>query len=85
MDILNKKSLQFELWHECNSKCKFCYLGSNNIKTPVSLKLKAIKDTYSREAYKYHNDKVVEKEYEKLLEDLQRIKAENKYQKNRIP
>ena len=44
MDILNKKSLQFELWHECNSKCKFCYLGSNNIKTPVSLKLKAIKD-----------------------------------------
>ena len=48
MDILNKKSLQFELWHECNSKCKFCYLGSNNIKTPVSLKLKAIVDKVNK-------------------------------------
>ena len=30
----------------------------------------AIKDTYLREAYKHHNDKVLEKEYKKLLEDL---------------
>ena len=37
----------------------------------------AIKDTYSREAYKHHNDKVLEKEYKKFLEDLQRTKAEN--------
>ena len=41
----------------------------------------AIKDTYSREAYKHHNDKVLEKEYKKLLEDLQRTKAENEYLK----
>lgn len=44
MSILDKKSLQFELWHECNSKCKFCYLGNNNNKTPIKLKLKAIND-----------------------------------------
>ncbi|MDY5645980.1 MAG: transposase, partial [Candidatus Onthovivens sp.] len=37
----------------------------------------AIKDTYSREAYKHHNDKVLEKEYKKILEDLQITKAEN--------
>lgn len=24
-----KKQLQFELWEECNSNCKFCYLGKN--------------------------------------------------------
>lgn len=41
----------------------------------------AIKDTYSREAYKHHEDKVLEKEYKKLLEDLERTKAENAYLK----
>ena len=41
----------------------------------------AIKDTYSREAYKHHDDKVLEKEYKKLLEDLERTKAENEYLK----
>lgn len=45
----------------------------------------AITDTHSREAYKHHNDKVLEKEYKKLLEDLERTKAENEYLKNRIP
>ncbi len=37
----------------------------------------AIKVTYSREAYKHYDDKVLEKEYKKSLEDLQRTKAEN--------
>lgn len=40
-----------------------------------------IKDSYSREAYKHHDDKVLEKEYKKLLEDLERTKAENEYLK----
>ena len=46
---------------------------------------KAIKDTYSREAYKHHDDKVLEKEYKKLLEDLERTKAENEYLKKSFP
>ena len=37
----------------------------------------AIKVTYSREAYKHHDDKVLEKQYKKSLEDLQITKAEN--------
>jgi transposase-like protein len=41
----------------------------------------AITDTHSREAYKHHNNKVLEKEYKKLLEDLERTKAENEYLK----
>ena len=41
----------------------------------------AIKVTYSRESYKHYDDKVLEKEYKKLLEDLQRTKAENEYLK----
>jgi len=45
----------------------------------------AIKDTYSREAYKLHDDKILEKEYKKLLEDLQRTKAENEYLKKSFP
>lgn len=42
----------------------------------------SIKDTCSREAYKHHDDKVLEKEYKKLLE---RTKAENEYLKNHFP
>ncbi len=45
----------------------------------------AIKDTHSREAYKRHDDKVLEKEYKKLLEDLERTKAENEYLKKSFP
>lgn len=44
-----------------------------------------IKDTYSREAYKHHDEKVLEKEYKKLLEDLERTKAENEYLKKSFP
>ena len=45
----------------------------------------SIKDTCSREAYKHHDDKVLEKEYKKLLEDLERTKAENDYLKKSFP
>ena len=45
----------------------------------------SIKDTYSRAAYKMHDDKVLEKEYKKLLEDLERTKAENEYLKKSFP
>lgn len=41
----------------------------------------AIQDTHSRHNYKLHNDKIVEKEHKKLLEDLKRTKAENEYLK----
>ena len=44
-----------------------------------------IQDAYPREAYKHHNDKVLEKEYKKLLEDLTRTKAENEYLKKSFP
>ncbi|MFA6368184.1 MAG: hypothetical protein WCX10_06465 [Bacteroidales bacterium] len=39
--------------------------------------IESIKDTHSREAYKHHDDKILEKEYKKLLEDLERTKVEN--------
>lgn len=35
-----KKQLQFELWRECNSKCKFCYLGRANNITPDEIKIR---------------------------------------------
>ena len=44
MDIKDKKSLQFELWQTCNSRCKFCYLGESNLYTSIELKLKAVND-----------------------------------------
>lgn len=37
-----KKQLQFELWQECNSLCKFCYLGHENRFTPDELKINSI-------------------------------------------
>ncbi len=43
-----KKSLQFELWQECNSMCKFCYLGKENRTTPCNLKLRTLNDVYEK-------------------------------------
>lgn len=37
------KQLQFELWQECNSHCKFCYLCEDNAFTPDKLKIDSIK------------------------------------------
>ncbi len=42
------KSLQFEIWQECNSRCKFCYLGDDNIKTPDSVKIKSMQEIYNK-------------------------------------
>lgn len=41
----------------------------------------AIQDTHSRHNYKLHNDRILEKEHKKLLEDLKRTRAENEYLK----
>lgn len=40
--MTTKKQLQFELWEECNSNCKFCYLGANK-KIPDSQKITNLK------------------------------------------
>ena len=45
----------------------------------------AICDTHARNAYKRHDDKILEKEYKKLLEDLERTKAECEYLKKSFP
>jgi len=45
----------------------------------------AIKDTHAREAYKTHEQSVFKKEYKKLLEDLERTKAENDFLKKSFP
>lgn len=39
-----KKQLQFELWQECNNRCKFCYLGKGNRYTPDHVKLNSLKN-----------------------------------------
>ena len=41
---MNKKQVQFELWEECNSKCKFCYLGNNNCTASVEKKIYGIQN-----------------------------------------
>lgn len=45
----------------------------------------AIKDTFSRAAYLKHDDRLFVKEHKKLLEDLERTKAENEYLKKSFP
>lgn len=42
---MERRQYQFELWSECNSKCKFCYLGKSNGFTPDSKKLENINKT----------------------------------------
>lgn len=38
------KSLQFELWRECNNLCKMCFLGIENRTTPKETKIQSLKD-----------------------------------------
>ena len=58
-DSTSKGQYQFELWEECNSHCKFCYLGSANNKTPDDQKLanlsKAIERISDRTLYDHIN------------------------------
>lgn len=42
------KVLQFELWQECNNRCKFCYLGNNILHTDTQQKIKALQDTINK-------------------------------------
>lgn len=37
------KSIQFELWHECNNLCTMCFLGSENRTTSKETKIKSLK------------------------------------------
>lgn len=39
-----RKSIQFELWHECNNLCKMCFLGLENRITPKETKIQSLKD-----------------------------------------
>jgi hypothetical protein len=48
VEEIMKKSMQFELWQECNSNCKFCYLGDENRCTPKILKEKVLDSTLER-------------------------------------
>ena len=45
----------------------------------------AIKDSYSRNAYLNHDERLLKKEYKKLMEDLERTKAENEFLKKLYP
>lgn len=42
MNLKEKRTLQFELWQECNNLCDFCYLGKENRKTPDSFKIESL-------------------------------------------
>jgi hypothetical protein len=42
------KTIQFELWEECNNHCTFCYLGSDNLHTPDDIKLNSLKNAYDK-------------------------------------
>jgi len=41
---MKNKQFQYELWQECNNKCKFCFLGTENRKTSDEVKIANIKD-----------------------------------------
>ena len=53
--------MQFELWQECNSKCKFCYLGKENCHTPDELKLQSLQNAIDK-----ISDLSIYKEYDTL-------------------
>ena len=42
------KSIQFELWSECNNICEFCFLGTLNRKTPDVLKLSVLEQVLGK-------------------------------------
>lgn len=55
------KSLQFEIWHECNNRCKMCYLGPFNRCTPDNVKLKTLQKIYEK-----ISDKSIFQEFDNL-------------------
>jgi hypothetical protein len=48
MKLTEKKTLQFELWQECNNKCKFCFLGTENRFTADDIKIASLKKTIEK-------------------------------------
>lgn len=40
--------MQFELWQECNNRCKFCYLGKNIRHTDTDKKVEALHKVYEK-------------------------------------
>lgn len=58
--MLNK-CLQFELWYECNSRCKFCYLCDDIKNTPDAIKLRNLQAVIDK-----ISDLSIYKEYNKL-------------------
>ena len=52
-----KKSIQFELWHECNNFCKMCFLGIENRTTPKETKIKSLQDAIEN-AKQFHGDTI---------------------------
>lgn len=41
---INNKTLQFELWQQCNNHCDFCYLNKQNKHTDDDVKIKSLKN-----------------------------------------
>lgn len=48
LNLTEIKTLQFELWQECNNKCDFCYLNVNNRFTADDIKVQSLKNTYEK-------------------------------------
>lgn len=53
-----KKSIQFELWQECNNHCAMCYIP-DNLRTPDEIKIKSLTQVLEK-----ISDESVIKEYE---------------------
>lgn len=47
MDADQIRTLQFELWQECNNKCDFCYLGKENRRTDDAIKIQSLNKALS--------------------------------------
>ena len=48
LSLNESRSLQFELWQECNNSCDYCYLGSDNKFTSDERKLESLRAAYSK-------------------------------------
>ena len=55
------KQLQFELWQECGSNCRFCYLGDGNRFTKDAIKLKSLQSAIDK-----ISDLTIYKDYDTL-------------------
>ena len=42
--VNDNRSLQFEVWQECNNHCTFCYLCEENKHTDKQLKIESMKN-----------------------------------------